>query len=42
MGFETITGPEFCVDARIVHQLILRNVSEGLGAYTYVKVEIKK
>ena len=32
-----LVGEEFRVDARTVHQLILKNVSEDSDAYTYIK-----
>ena len=37
----TITGPKCCVDAIIVHQPVLSNMTEASDAYIYMTGEIK-
>eukprot|EP00546_Thalassionema_frauenfeldii_P004541 CAMPEP_0178917842 /NCGR_PEP_ID=MMETSP0786-20121207/13484_1 /TAXON_ID=186022 /ORGANISM="Thalassionema frauenfeldii, Strain CCMP 1798" /LENGTH=274 /DNA_ID=CAMNT_0020591463 /DNA_START=123 /DNA_END=948 /DNA_ORIENTATION=+ len=37
-----LEGPEFKVDARTVHQIILKNVHEDSDAYTYIKKPLLK
>ena len=32
-----LTGEEYKIDAKTVHQIILRNVHEDSDAYTYIK-----
>ena len=37
-----LEGPEYSIDRRTVHQIILRNVAEDSDAYTYIKPRINR
>ena len=37
----SLEGPEYDIDVKTVHQIILRNVSEDSDAYTYLKPSVK-
>ena len=37
----SLSGPKFNVDAKTVHQIILKNVHEDSDAYTYIKTLLK-
>ena len=38
----TLVGPEFNIDRKTVHLIILRNVAEDSDAYTYIKPKIRQ
>lgn len=37
IGAVTLQGPNFSIEARTVHRLMLHNVHEDSDAYTYIK-----
>ena len=37
-----LDGPEYRQDRKLVHQFILRNISEDSDAYTYIKSKLEK
>lgn len=36
-----LAGPQYRMDCKLVHQIIIRNIAEESDAYTYVKSELK-
>ena len=37
-----LEGPEYTIDKRTVHQIIIRNVAEDSDAYTYIKPKVNR
>ena len=37
-----LQGPEYTIDKRTVHQIIIRNVAEDSDAYTYIKPKVNR